>query len=1060
MWIVRFALRRPLSVAVMALLMLVLGVLSFTRMNADIFPAIDLPVVIMVWNYPGLSAIDMERRVVIISERASAGVVNDIEHLESESIAGAGLIKVYFHAGATTASGIAQMAALSQSILSIFPPGIQAPNIVDYNAANVPVAQLNVFSDTLSEQKLFDYGLNFIRVRLFSIEGISLPSPFGGRNRSVMVNLNPARMYANGLSAEDIGNALNNTNVIIPAGSVKIGNREYRVELNGSPDQVANFDRLPVKVVNGTPIFLGQVAPATDTHQVQTNIVRIDGARATYIPIYKHAAASTLSVIDQVRGMIPLIQETAPKGMKLKLAFDQSVFVRGALWGVVREAGLAAGLVALMVLIFLGSGRSMLIVILSIPLSILTAVIGLKLSGQSLNIMTLGGLALAVGMLVDDATVAIENIHRHHAMHKPLLLAILDGSSEIASPAFIGTLAICIVFFPVVLLYGVARFLFTPLALAVVYAMLTSYLLSRTLVPAMSRSLMPATHEEHAGTGLWSRFVRRFEGGFERFREGYRKLLGKFVERRTFALGCVAILVGSSLLLAPVVGEDFFPAVDAGMMKMHVRAPTGTRVEETERIVDQIERAVREIIPDEVDQISDNIGLPPFAYVLAFYQTDSVGPQDADILISLKPQHHPTAEYRRAIRRTIAERFPEVQVYFQAADIVSQVLNFGLSAPIDAQISGNVLNDDYAYGQRLQRAMRDIPGLADVRIAQILDYPTITVKVDRVKALQLGVNQRSVAADLLTSLSTNALLQPNYWLDPKNGVNYSVLEQVPQHLVDSIQALGSTPLTAPSLDGTTQAPQLLSNVATVSQGVEPAEVNHYNVQRVIDVNCSVEGRDLGSASAAVQRAITGLGQLPPGMRINIRGQSQAMHESFAALELGIVLAIILVYLLMVANFQSWLEPFVIMMAVPGALAGVLWMLVLTGTTINVESLMGAIMAVGVGVANGNLVVIFANELREEGYSAVAAAVEAARTRLRPVLMTALAMILGMLPMALAMGEGGEQNAPLGRAVIGGLLVATFMTLFVVPAVYSIFSRNLKGKHERDAELEAVTLPGA
>ncbi|HEY1849565.1 MAG TPA: efflux RND transporter permease subunit [Candidatus Binataceae bacterium] len=1060
MWIVSFALRRPLSVSVMALLMLVLGALAFTRMNADIFPAIDMPVVIVVWGYPGLSAIDMERRVVIISERAMSTTVNDIEHMESESIAGAGIVRVYFHPGTTTAAGIAQIGAMSQALLSIFPPGMVAPNVVDYNAANVPVAQLNVFSDTLSEQQLFDYGLNFIRVRLFSIEGLSAPSPFGGRTRSIMVNLNPTQLYANGLSALDVSSALANTNTIIPAGSVKIGNREYRVELNGSPDEVSKFNRLPIKVVNGTPIFLGDVAPVTDTHQVQANVVRVDGHRATYIPIFKHAAASTLSVIDNVKNIIPLILETAPKGLKIKLAFDQSVFVRGALWGVVREAIIAAGLVALMVLIFLGSARSMLIVILSIPLSILTAIIFLQLSGQTINIMTLGGLALAVGMLVDDATVAIENIHRHHAMHKPLLVAILDGSAEIATPAFIGTLAICIVFFPVVLLYGVARFLFTPLALAVVYSMLTSYLLSRTLVPAMARYLMPATHAESIGTGLWSRFVGSFDRGFDRFRDGYRDLLGAFIARRAFGLTCVAILIGSSLILAPVVGEDFFPTVDAGMLKMHLRAPSGTRVEETERLVDGIERGIKRVIPTgELDSISDNIGLPAFAYVLAYYQTDSVGPQDADILISLKPSHHPTAGYRDRIRRLVHEQFPGVQVYFQAADIVSQVLNFGLSAPIDAQISGLNLQANYQIALRLQDKMKRIPGLKDVRIAQLLDYPTIRVDVDRVKALELGVDQRTVAANLLIGLATNVLIQPTYWLDLSNGVNYSVLEQVPQHLYDSMDSLGNTPLT-PSMPGADGSQQLLANVATLRQDVEPAVVNHYNVQRVIDVDTGVEGRDLGSASAAVQRAIDSIGELPRGTRITIRGQSDAMHESFASLRLGIVLAIVLVYLLMVANFQSWLEPLVIMLAVPGALAGVLWMLALTGTTINVESLMGAVMAVGVGVANGNLVVIFANELREQGYTPTAAAIEAARTRLRPVLMTALAMVLGMLPMALALGEGGEQNAPLGRAVIGGLLVATMMTLFVVPAVYSTFSGHFKGKHQRDAELEAVTLPSA
>jgi multidrug efflux pump subunit AcrB len=1061
MWIVSLALRRPLSVAVMALLMLVLGVLSFSRMNADIFPAIDLPVVVVVWSYPGLSAVDMERRVVIIDERASGSTVNDIEHMESESIAGAGVIRFYFHPGTTTATAIAQLNALSETLLTIFPPGMQAPNIVDYNAANVPVAQLNLSSDTLSEQAIFDYGLQFIRVRLYTIEGISVPAPFGGRNPAVMVNLNPSQMYANGLSAQDVGNALNASNIIIPAGSAKIGNREYRVELNGSPNEVSSFNRLPVKVVNGTPVFMGEVAPVAYTHMVQTNVVRIDGKRATYLPIYKHAAASTLTVINKVREMIPLIRQIAPKGMRVSLGFDQSVFVRGALWGVVREATIAAGLVALMILIFLGSPRSMLIVVLSIPLSILTAIIALKLSGQSINIMTLGGLALAVGMLVDDATVAIENIHRHHAMHKPLLVAILDGSSEIATPALIGTLAICIVFFPVVLLYGVARFLFTPLALAVVYSMLTSYLLSRTLVPAMARYLMPETHEAQASSGLWARFAGGFESGFERFRESYRVSLGKFLTRRGFGLACVAALVGSSVFLVPVVGQDFFPSVDAGMMKLHLRAPTGTRVEQTELIVDQVERAIRRIIPaNELDQISDNIGLPPFAYVLAFYQTDSVGPQDADLLISLKPRHHPTVQYQQKIREMVAHDFPDVQVYFQAADIVSQVLNFGLSAPIDAQVSGLRINQNYDVARRLERSMSAIPGLTDVRIPQLLDYPTIRVNVDRVKALQLGIDQRTIASDLLTSLATNTLLAPNYWLDPSNGVSYSVLAQVPQHLIDSVQALNNTPLTPAATDPSTEAPQLLSNVAAVHQDVEPAVVNHYNVQRVIDVDAGVEGRDLGSAAAAVQHAIDQLGTLPLGMRITVRGQSDAMNESFASLELGLILAVILVYLLMVANFQSWMEPLVIMMAVPGVLAGVLWILALTGTSINVESLMGTIMAVGVGVANGNLVIIFANELREQGYSPAAAAIEAARTRFRPVLMTALAMILGMLPMALALGEGGEQNAPLGRAVIGGLLVATLMTLYVVPAVYSALARNVKGKHERDAEIAAVTSPGA
>jgi CzcA family heavy metal efflux pump len=1060
MWIVSFALRRPLTIAVMALLMLVGGVLAFARMNVDIFPAIDLPVVNVIWNYPGLSPLGMERRMVIISERAFSTTVNGIEHIESESLPGIGILRVYFHPGESVAGAIAQMSAVATGIVRLLPPGTQPPSIIDYNAANVPVAQLNLSSETLSEQELFDYGLNFIRVQLFTIEGLSSPAPFGGRSRAVMVNLNPTALYSTGLSPSDIVTALGQANVAVPAGTVKIGNREYNVEVNGQPRKVDEFNDLPVKVVNDTPIYLRDVAPVTYTHTVQKNVVRVDGKRAAFLMILKHAAASTLTVVDQVRSRIPEILATAPKGLKLALGFDQSRFVRAALWEVVLEAGIAAALVSLMVLVFLGSPRSMLIVIISIPLSILTGVLGLKLAGQTINIMTLGGFALAVGMLVDDATVAIENIHRHHAMHKPLLSAIIDGSNEIAAPAFIGTLAICIVFFPVVLLYGVARFLFTPLALAVVFSMLTSYLLSRTLVPVMSRYLLPEAPEEQAARGFFGRFNHRFNHGFERFREGYRHALGAFIARRGFSLSCVAILIVSSLFLLRIVGEDFFPQVDAGMMRIHVRGPLGTRIEETERMVDNIERDIRTVVPaDEIDSISDDIGLPLF-YNLGFYQTDSIGPQDADLMVALKPDHQPTAGYQAKIRQRLSRDFPNVEVYFQAADIVSQVLNFGLPAAIDAQISGNDLNSDHAIAERLVEKLKIIPGLKDIRIAQPLDYPTYFVDVDRSKALQLGVTEQQVATALLTSLSSNSLLGSNYWLDPKNGVQYSVLAQTPEHLVNSLGELANTPLASTPIDGAPASSQFLGNVAHIHQGVEPAVINHYTVQRVIDVNAGVEGRDLGGTSAAVQDAIAGLGKLPKGTRVTIRGQSEAMRQSFTSLGQGLILAVILVYLLMVANFQSWAEPFIIMLAVPGALAGVIWMLVLTGTTINVESLMGAIMAVGVGVANGNLVVIFANELREKGYSASAAAIEAARIRLRPVLMTALAMILGMLPMSMAFGSGAEQNEPLGRAVIGGLVVATLMTLFVVPAAYSILSRDVIGKHQRDAEIEAITLPGA
>jgi len=1014
-----------------------------------------------------------------------------MEHIESESIEGLGLLKVYFYPDADIGAAIAQINAVSETILTILPRGTEPPNIISYNAANVPVAQLNIFSDTLSAQQVFDYGLNFIRLQLFTIQGFSSPAPLGGVQRQVMVNLNPTKLYAQGLSAADIGNAVAAQNVVIPSGQAKMGDYQYNIDINMSPTKVSEFNRLPIKASNGTPVFLGDVAPASDTHPPQTNVVDIDGKPATYLMVIKHAAASTLAVVDAVRAKIPDILSVAPKGLKVALTFDQSQFVRASLWEVVQEAVTAAVLVAIMVLVFLGSARSMLIVIASIPLSILTAIIALKLSGQTINTMTLGGIALAVGMLVDDATVEIENIHRNHAMRKPLVIAILDGATQIATPTLVGTLSICIVFFPVVLLTGVARFLFTPLALAVVYAMLTSYLLSRTLVTTMAHHLLPATHQEDLGHGLWGRFLRGFERGFEHIRSGYHVLLIKFVAHRAIALTCVGLIVASSALLLLVVGEDFFPRVDAGMMRLHVRGPTGTRIEKTEVLVASIERAIREVIPAaDLESISDNIGLPLY-YDLAFYQTDTIGAQDADILIQLKPKHgEPTPVYEARIRQILHRRLPNVGTYFQAADIVGQVLNFGLPAMIDAQISGNNLQASYQLASRLQRAMGVIPGVVDLRIAEPLDYPTFKVDVDRAKALQLGITEQQVASAMLTALSGNTLIQPSFWLDPKSGVNYDVISLAPEHFINSVSALANIPLSTPArgqTDGTQSlvnvsgagamggpqemlgsaagqsgnigSPQLLGNLAAITHNVDPAVIEHYSVQRVIDVNCAVAGRDLGGTTADVQRAIAGLGKLPAGTKIVIRGQSQAMHDSFTTLGEGIVLAVVLVYLLMVANFQSWLEPFIIMMAVPGALAGVLWMLAITGTTINVESLMGAIMAVGVGVANGNLLITFANELREEEHlEAAPAALEAGRIRFRPIIMTALAMILGMLPMALALGSGAEQNAPLGRAVIGGLIVATLMTLFVVPAVYSIFGRKLKGKHERDAEIEAATKP--
>ncbi|HKS95206.1 MAG TPA: efflux RND transporter permease subunit [Terriglobia bacterium] len=1084
MWIVRLALRRPYTVAVMALLMLVMGVLSLTRMIVDIFPAIDIPVVLVAWNYPGLSAEEMERRVVIISERAYSTTVNGIERIESQSIPGVGILKVYFQPGTDIGAAIAQISSVSSTLLHIAPPGMQPPNVIQFNASNVPVAQLTMSSQTLSEQEIDDYALNFIRVRLFTIPGLSTPAPFGGKQREIMVAIDPAALAAKSLSPADVVTALQTSNVIEPAGSARIGKTDYNILTNSSPSLVEQFDAIPVKVVGSAPVLLGDVAKVSDSFAVQNNIVHINGSRAAYLAILKHADASTLAVVDAVRNVLPSVRAVAPRGLNLKIDFDQSVFVRAAIGGVVRETILAALLVSLMILVFLGSWRSMVIVTTSIPLAIFTAIIGLKLTNNSINIMTLGGLALAVGMLVDDATVEVENIHRNRTLGKPLTIAILDGARQIAVPAIVATLSICIVFFPVVLLYGPAKFLFTPLALAVVLAMLASYLLSRTLVPTLARMLMagerhvpgalesgseippaepdrptPDAHESLIGRFAFA-FNRARDRAFESFRNAYGGLLAVVLAHRAYTLGIAVVLFVVSAGLLTVIGTDLFPSVDVGMMKLHFRAPTGMRIEETERMVARVEKGIRQIIPpDEVDTINDMIGVPIY-YNLAFVQTENIAGMDSEILISLKPHHHPTSEYERRLRQVLPQKFPSSQFWFQPADIVTQVLNFGLAAPIDVQVEGNDFSRSYTYARSLRDAMREVPGVADVHVAQVLDYPALKVNVDRVRAAELGLSQRDVANTVLIALSSSSLVSPNFFLNPANNVNYTVAVQVPIRQIDSVRSLLSTPLTPPeaatllqpaSLPSPTSLPEApaetLGNVATVHPEVSPGEINHYTVQRVLDVEGSADGRDMGSVIHDIRQKIAGLGKMPPGMRINVRGQNQVMEESFRSLLEGLALSIVLVYFLMVILFQSWLDPFIIMMAVPGALVGILWMLALTGTTINVESLMGSIMAVGIAVSNSILLVSFANDLRvEHAYSAIDAALEAGKTRLRPVLMTALAMIIGMMPMALSYGEGGEQNAPLGRAVIGGLAVATFVTLFVVPVVYSLLRTKLPSKH--------------
>jgi multidrug efflux pump subunit AcrB len=1039
-------------------------------MTVDIFPVIDIPVVIVVWNYPGLPPEDMERRVVLIAERAYSTTVNGIQRIESQSIPGTGMLKVYFHPGTEIGAAISQISSVSSTLLRIAPPGIQPPVIIQFNASNVPVAQLTVSSDTLPEEQIFDYGLNFIRVRLFTIPGLSTPAPFGGKNRQIMVDIDPEALTARGLSPADVVTALQSSNVIIPAGTARMGSREYNVLTNSSPRAVEEFKHIPIKVVGTAPVYLGDVAQVSDSFAEQANIVRVNGKRATYLAILKHAEASTLAVVEATRETIPAIKQVAPEGLELKIDFDQSIFVRAAIEAVVREAILGAVLVSLMILIFLGSWRSMIVVSTSIPLAIFTAIIGMNLVGYTINIMTLGGLALAIGMLVDDATVEVENIHRNRALGKPLLVAILDSASQVAVPAIVATLAICVVFFPVVLLYGPAKYLFTPLAFAVVAAMLSSYLLSRTLVPTLSDILIRGEQrlsEEHDPTHKPGRIARaadrlnkRRDAAFEDFRDAYTRTLENVIMHRTFTLvvGFFILLISGGLIF--VVGMDFFPAVDAGLMKLHFRAPPGTRIEETEKIVDKVEHKIREIIPpEEIETINDMLGIPIY-YNLAFVQTDNVAGMDADILIALKPGHRPTALYRKKLRETLPREFPGSSFYFQPADIVTRVLNFGLTSAIDVQIEGNDLSRSYVFAQRMKEEMRQIPGLEDVHIAQVLDYPALQVDVDRVRAANFGLTQQNVANSILIALASSSLTAPSYFLNPANNVNYTVAVQIPFQRVDSVDSLQSIPLTSPSaqmllqpltLPLPTDTPQLfsqtLATVANISPRVTPENINHYTIQRVLNVGASIEGRDLGSVARDIERKIADLGKLPPGTFITLRGQNEVMYESFRSLGLGLILAIVLVYFLMVVLFQSWLDPFIIMMSVPGAFVGILWMLALTGTTINVESLMGSIMAVGIAQSNSILLVSFANDIRvEREASAYTAVLEAARTRLRPVLMTALAMIIGMLPMAFAMGEGGEQNAPLGRAVIGGLVVATIATLFIVPLFYTLLRKEPPTKH--------------
>lgn len=1062
MWIVRLALRRPYTFVVAALLVMILGVVTLRRMATDIFPDINLPVASVIWTYTGMSPDDMEKRIVTVAERAYTTTVNDIEHIESQSMLGVSVIKIFFQPGARIEAAVAQLTATSQTITRIMPPGTVPPLIIRYSASSVPVLQLGVSGESLSEQALYDYGLNFVRTQLATVQGASIPLPYGGKPRQIMVDLNLGALQARGLSPADVSTAINSQNLILPSGTAKLGEREYNVRLNSSPDAVAALADLPVRQVGGSTVYIRDVASVRDGYAVQTNIVRQDGRRSSLLSVLKAGGASTLDVVDRIKAALPRIQSTLPPELKIGQLFDQSVFVRAALDGVLREAVIAASLTAAMILLFLGSWRSTLIVTVSIPLSILCSIIALSLLGQTLNVMTLGGLALAVGILVDDATVEIENIHRNLREGKPLTQAILDGAQQIATPALVSTLAICIVFVPVVFLTGVAQFLFVPLALAVVFAMLASYLLSRTLVPVLVRYLLKdELHlyqdgpESTRGKDIAWRIHEGFNRAFERFRDGYRNMLGWILGHRPIVFVCFGCFFVGSFVLLPFIGRDFFPAVDGGQFRLHVRAPAGTRIEETERLFGRVEQTIRRTIPaQELELILDNIGLPVGGVNLAFSDSATIGASDGEILVALKEgEHRPTGEYVERLRRTLKAEFPEAVFFFQASDIVTQILNFGLPAPIDIQIAGPGANRqrNYALARELETRVRLVAGAADVHLHQVVDAPDLRVVVDRTRAIEAGLTQRDVANSLLVSLSSSSQAAPNYWINPKNGVNYLVAVQTPQYRMDTIDALKNTPIVGAGLS----APQLLSNLATFERSESMAVINHYNVQPVYDVYANVYNRDLGAVADEIEVIVADIrSKLPRGSAIVMRGQVESMNGAFLSLGLGLIFAIVLVYCLMVVNFQSWIDPFIIITALPGALSGILWMLFVTQTTLSVPALMGSIMSIGVATANSILLVTFANEQRAEGKDALGAALAAGYTRLRPVLMTALAMILGMLPMALGFGEGGEQNAPLGRAVIGGLIVATITTLLFVPLVYSVLRRREPRELDADAAILA------
>jgi CzcA family heavy metal efflux pump len=1070
MWIVRLALRRPYTFVVGALLILILGVFSILSMPTDIFPSIDIPVVSVIWSYNGLSAEEVGNRIVTPVERSMTTTVSDIEHIESQSLNGVGVIKVYFQPHVNIGNAVAQVTAINQVQLRALPAGAVPPLILQYNASTVPILQLGLSAPGLNEQQLFDVANNTIRIQLATIEGAMTPFPYGGKVRQVMVDLDLSALQAKGLSPADVVSALGAQNLVAPSGTMKMDRFEYAVETNSAPLAVDDLNNLPIKQVNGATIYIRDVAHVRDGNPPQTNVVRVDGHRAAVMSIMKTGSASTLDIIDGVHKKIAnaLRINLLPPGMKVVSLTDQSIFVRSAVSGVVKEAIVAACLTAIMILVFLGSWRSTIIIAVSIPLSILCSFIVLYALGQTINIMTLGGMALAVGILVDDATVAIENINRYLETGKELEQSILDGSAQIAVPAFVSTLSICIVFVPMFFLSGVARYLFVPMAEAVVFAMLASYLLSRTLVPTMAKYLLKE-HDDaqdearRASRNPFTQFQRAFESAFESFRAVYLRLLTLCVDHSgVFLILFLAFALASLGCLTPWLGQDFFPSVDSGQFKLHVRAHTGTRIEETAQLCDQVDTAIRQVIPaKELVTIVDNIGLPNSSLNLSYTTSAPVGPADADIQVQLAPDHHPTAEYVNKLRVSLAHQYPGVTFYVLPVDIVTQILNFGLSAPIDLQVIGRDQDANRILADRILDEVRQVPGAIDARIQQPFDLPMMRVNVDRTRAEAIGLTQQNVAQSLLVTLSGSFQTTPNFFLDPRNGVTYSVVVSAPQYRMDSLNALRGIPITSAataksvSPTATTAAPgapapaEILGNMASISPGVEQGLVSHYDVQPVVDIFANVEGADLGSVTRKLESIVARHEKdLPKGSHFVLRGQSETMYKSYTGLLIGLVFSILLVYLLIVVNFQSWLDPFLIISALPAALAGIVWFLFLTNTRLSVPALTGAIMCMGVATANSILVVSFAREQLEVLVGdARRAALNAGFVRLRPVLMTALAMIIGMVPMSLGLGDGGEQNAPLGRAVIGGLLLATVATLFFVPAFFSFLHGRIEHRRK-------------